>query len=115
MRHLTLGLALMAVLACGDVSAGVAQAPNSDSDASQNMRKSPSPGQIHPAKKNKQISKGQSPGQPAPQSLPLSAAEAYASEHSASAPISPAAKPAAPAGNSWTGFYLGAGAGAARQ
>lgn len=111
MRHLALGLALISVPACGSVSAGEAQAPNSSSW--QTMQKSPSPGQIHPAKKDKQVSGRHSSGQP--QSLPLSAAESYASEHAANARVSAAAKPAVPAGNSWTGFYIGAGAGAARQ
>jgi hypothetical protein len=35
-------------------------------------------------------------------------------EHSASLPISSAPKSTAPATNSWTGFYVGAGAGAAQ-
>jgi hypothetical protein len=47
--------------------------------------------------------------------LRLSAAESYASEHFASPPILSAAKRASPATNSWTGFYVGAGIGAARQ
>ena len=115
MRRLAFGLALIAVAACGSVSAGEAQAPNSESDASQKVRTLPSPGQIHPAKSNKQVSRAQAAGRLGPRSWPLSAAETYASEHSADAPVSPVAKPAPPAPNSWTGFYLGAGAGAARQ
>ncbi len=115
MRRLAFGLALISVLACGSVCAGEAQAPNSESDASQTVRKLPSPGQIHPAKNNKKVSSGPSAGRPGPWSLPLSAAETYASQHSANAPVSPVAKPPPPAGNSWTGFYLGAGIGAARQ
>jgi hypothetical protein len=79
------------------------------------VRKLPSPGQIHPAKNNKTVSSGPSAGRPGPWSLPLSAAETYASQHSANAPVSPVAKPPPPAGNSWTGFYLGAGIGAAQQ
>lgn len=115
MRRLAFGLALIAVVACGSVSAGEAQAPNSESDASQKVRTLPSPGQIHPAKSNKQVSRAQAAGRPGPRPLPLSAAETYASEHFANSPALPVVKPAPPAGNSWTGFYLGAGAGAARQ
>jgi hypothetical protein len=115
MRRLAFGLALISVLACGSVSAAEAQAPNSEPDASQTERKLRSPGQIRPAKNHKKVSSGQSAGRPGPRSLPLSAAETYASEHSANAPVSPVAKPAPPAGNSWTGFYLGTGIGAAQQ
>jgi len=115
MRRLASGLALIAVVACGSVSAGEAQAQYSESDASQKVRTLPSPGQIQRAKSNKQVSRAQSAGRPGPRSLPLSAAETYASEHFANSPVSPVVKPATPAGNSWTGFYLGAGAGAARQ
>jgi len=115
MRRLAFGLALISVLACGSISAVEAQVPNSESDASQMVRKLPSPGQIHPAKNHKKVTRAQSAGRPEPRALPLSAAETYASEHSANSPVSPVAKPAPPAGNSWTGFHLGAGMGAARQ
>jgi hypothetical protein len=115
MRRLAFGFALTSVLACGSVCAGEVLAPNSESDASQTVRKLPSPGQIHPAKNNKKASSAPSAGRPGSRSLPLSAAETYASEHSANAPVSPVAKPAPSAPNSWTGFYLGAGIGAARQ
>jgi hypothetical protein len=115
MRGLAFGLALISAVACGRVCAAEAQTPNSDSGTSQQTRSLPAAGQIHPAGNNRQVSKAQSAARAGPRSLPLSAAETYASEHSANAPVSPMAKPAPPAGNSWTGFYLGAGAGAARE
>lgn len=112
MRRFVFGLALISVLACSSVFAGEVQAPNSESDG---LQKLPSPNQERPPKKNKQISRARSDGRPIPRSMPLSAAETYASEHSGSAPVSSAAKPVSPSTNSWTGFYVGAGSGAAQQ
>ena len=48
-----------------------------------------------------------------PRSLPLSSAAAYASNHPTTPPMSPPSQPVAPASQTWTGFYIGAGAGAA--
>jgi hypothetical protein len=115
MRRFVFGLALISLVACGSVSAGEGQAPNSEPDGSKKVQKLPSPGQPHPPKNNKQVSTAQSGGRSIPRSLPLSSAETYASEHSAGAPVSSAAKPTSPVTNSWTGFYVGAGIGAAQQ
>ena len=113
MRGLVFGLALIPLVACSNVSAGDAQ-PSIESDGSQTVQKLPSRRQGRSVKNNKQISKTQS--RPAPSSLPLASAEAHAAEHSANLPVSPATKSAPPAAtNSWSGFYIGAGAGAGRQ
>jgi hypothetical protein len=114
MRGVVFGLALIPLVVCSSVSAGDAQ-PSTESDGSQTVQKLPSPSQGRSAKNNKQISKSQS--RPAPSSLPLSSAEAYAAEHSANLPVSSPPRTETPAANSWTGFYVGAGGGigAARQ
>ena len=115
MRRVFFGLALVPLMACGSVFAGEGQPLNSEPGGSQKVRKLPSPSQARRAKDNKQVSKGQFDGRPVPQSLPLSAAETYASEHSAGVPVSSTAKPASGVTNSWTGFYVGVGVGAAQQ
>ena len=112
MRRLVFGLALIPLMACSSVSAGEGQL-STESDGSQKVQKLPSPNQGRSPKNNKQISRTQS--RSAPPSLPLSSAETYAAEHSVDLPVSSSAKPASPATNSWTGFYVGAGIGAARQ
>ena len=121
MRRIVFGLLLVPLIACGDVLADDAQAPsaivpNANSGGSQQMQANkklrseqvsrPSP--IDRAKNRKPTSMTRSR---APGALPLSSAETYASEHPANLAISSAPKPAPPAGNSWTGFYVGAGAG----
>jgi len=111
MRRFVFGLALIPFVACSSVSAGEMQPPSSESD---NLQKLPSP-QKHPPKNHKQVSRTQSDDRSVPRPMPLSAAETYASEHSASSPVSSAAKPVSAATNSWTGFYVGAGIGAAHQ
>lgn len=110
MRHLVFGLALIPVLACGGVSAGEGQL-STESDGSQKVQKLPSPGQGRSSKKN--ISRTQS--RLASPALPFSSTETYAAEHSVDLPVSSQPRPASPATNSWTGFYVGAGIGAARQ
>jgi hypothetical protein len=112
MRRFVFRLALIPVVACSSVSAGQVQAPSSESDSLQTL---PSPGQKPPRKSNKQVSKAQMDGRSVSRSMPLSAAETYASEHSTNSPVSPAVKPISPTTNSWTGFYVGAGIGAAQQ
>ena len=122
MRRIVFGLLLVPLIACGDVLADDAQAPsamvpNANSGGSQQMQANkklrseqvsrPSP--IDRAKNRKPTSMTRSR---APGALPLSSAETYASEHPANLAISSAPKPAPPAGNSWTGFYVGAGVGA---
>jgi hypothetical protein len=112
MRGLVFGLAIIPLVACSSVFAGEGQPPT-ESDGSQTVQKLPSPDQGRSTKSKKQISKAQSKS--AVPSLPLSSAETYAAEHSADLPVSSPAKPAAPATNSWTGFYIGTGAGVGRQ
>lgn len=114
MRRVVFGLALISLVACGCVHAGEAQAPNTEAVRSQKIQNLPPPNQMHRPQKTRQVSRVKPDGRSVPQSLPLSAAEAYASEHSASAPVSSTAAPTSPATNSWTGFYVGAGIGAAQ-
>ena len=105
MRRIVFGLVLLPLIACGDVLAEDAQVPNA-----------PSP--IDHTKHRKPTSVTRSRAPAAPAALPLSSAETYASEHPGNLAISSAPKPAPPAGNapsnSWTGFYVGAGGGAAQ-
>jgi hypothetical protein len=122
MRRIVFGLLLVPLIACSDVLADDAQlpnaqAPNANSGGSQQVQAnkklrseqvSPS-SQIDRAKNRKSTSMTRSR---APAALPLSSAETYASEHPGNLAISSAPKPAPPAGNSWTGFYVGAGVGA---
>jgi hypothetical protein len=112
MRCLVFGLALIPLVACSGVFAGEGQL-STESDGSQKTQKVPSPNQARISKSNRQISRTKS--RSALPSLPLSSAETYAAEHSANLPVSSAAKAPSPATNSWTGFYVGAGIGAARQ
>ena len=122
MRRIVFGLLLVPLIACRDVLADDAQAPsaivpNANSGGSQQMQANkklrseqvsrPSP--IDRAKNRKPTSMTRSR---APGALPLSSAETYASEHPGNLAISSAPKPAPPPGNSWTGFYVGAGVGA---
>jgi len=114
MRCELLGLALVPLMVCGSL-ASEAQAPNSVSaepQQTQTNAKPPSspagpsrPGAMHDAKSSKKVQ-----ASPVQQSLPLSAV-AHASEHYDSAPVSPTPK-VTPATHSWTGIYVGAGAGA---
>lgn len=105
------GFVLIPLLLCGSVATR-AQAPNAVStppeqrtDAQPPPSAGPSrPRAIHDAKGSKKVQ-----ASPDLRSLPLSAA-AHASEPYDSTPISPAQK-TAPATHSWTGFYVGAGAG----
>jgi hypothetical protein len=112
-RPVVVGLALISLMMGGSAFAG--DAPNTDSAGSQEVRK-PSPTAQSRADK-KRASAAHADGSSAPRSLPLSSAETYAAEHSASMPITSVPKPAASPGNasspgnSWTGFYVGAGAG----
>ena len=112
MRHALFGLTLLPLIACG-AAAGESAAPNSASSVSQNVAPSP-PHQAHRAKNSKHGSGTQSGGSPVPGSLPLSTTTAYTAEHSPSFPISTVPK-ATPESNSWTGFFLGVGAGAGTQ
>jgi hypothetical protein len=108
-RPVAVALTLISLMMCGSAFAG--DAPTTDSAGSQEVRKPSPTAQGRPDKKR--VSATHTDGSSASRSLPLSSAETYATEHSARLPITSAPKPAAaPApGNSWTGFYVGAGAG----
>jgi hypothetical protein len=128
MRRIVFGLLLVPLIACSDVLAEDAQIPNANTGGSQQAQanqnqKLPSeqvspPSQTDRSKNRKQTSITRSRARSAPGALPLSSAETYASEHPGNLAISSAPKPAPPAGNSpsnsWTGFYVGAGVGAAQ-
>ena len=109
MRRALFGLALLPLIACSS-AASESVPPNSLSGVSQKAEPPP-PNQTHRTKNSNHGSRTQSGGRPVPGSLPLSTATAYATEHSPSFPISTVPK-AAPQSNSWTGFFIGAGAGA---
>jgi len=122
MRRMFVRLASISLMMCSSAFAG--DAPNTDSNGSQKVQVPSPPLQTRRPKNNKQVSRTQpsktqpsrtqpSKSQPDERSGPqsLSSAAAYASEHSASLPISSAPKSAPPSANPWTGFYVGAGAG----
>jgi hypothetical protein len=109
MGRVVFGLALISLMACGSAFAG--DAPSSDSGGSKQLQQPSPPGQMHRPKTIKQVSGTPSDRRSGPRSLPLSSAAAYASEHSASLPISSVPRPAPPPSNSWTGFHVGVGAG----
>jgi hypothetical protein len=125
MRRIVFGLLLVPLIACSDVLADDAQVPNAmvpnaNTGGSQQANKklpaeqvSP-PSQIDRSKNRKQTSITRSGAPSAPAALPLSGAEAYASEHPANLAISSVPKPAPPPSNSWTGFHVGVGVGAAQ-
>ena len=114
MCRLVAGLALIALMACGSVSAGEVQP--SGSDGPQTAHRQPS--SVHKRTPGKQ-------SRSAPASLPLSSAETYTAEHRGNLSVSSSAlppalspsapRPSAPATNSWTGFYLGGGGGVGRD
>ena len=112
MRRSVVGLTLIFLAACSSVFAEEGQL-STGTDGAQKVQKLPSPDRGRSPKNNKQLSARQS--RSAPPSLPLSSAETYAAQHSADLPVSPPEKPTSSAPNSWTGFYVGAGIGAARQ
>jgi hypothetical protein len=125
MRRIVFGLLLVPLIACSDVLADDAQVPNAmvpnanTGDSQQANKKLPSgqvspPSQIDRSKNRRQTSITRSRAPSAPAELPLSSAEAYASEHPANLAISSAPKPASPPSNSWTGFHVGVGVGAAQ-
>src|ERR1700733_1292743 len=111
--HRTLfGLALVPFMVCSSV-AGEAPAPSSASGGPQEVQ-TPSPD--HGAKSSKHIStRTQADRGSAHGAMPFSAAATSASEHSAGLPISSPPKSPPPSPNSWTGFYVGGGAGVGRQ
>jgi hypothetical protein len=125
MRRIVFGLVLVPLIACSAVLADDAQVPNANTGSSQQVQANkthPSeqvspPGQIDRPKNRKQTSITRSRGRSSPGALPLSSAEAYASEHPANLPVSsvpiqapPPSDSPAPS-NSWTGFHVGVGVG----
>jgi hypothetical protein len=112
MRCSVVGLTLISLVACSSVFAEEGQL-STGPDGAKKVQKLPSPNQGRLPKNNKQLSSRQS--RSAPPSLPLSSVESYAAQHSADLPVSSPEKPASSAPNSWTGFYVGAGIGAARE
>ncbi len=111
MRRVLFGLLFFSLTARGGAFGGEAQAPSSDLRGS---LEKPSPaGQSHPSKSSKRVSRAEPDAHSGPRSLPLSSAAAYAFEHPTSLPMSSPSQPVPPASKAWTGFYVGAGAGAA--
>jgi hypothetical protein len=108
MRRVSFGLAMISLTICSSAYAG--DLPSAVSDGSQQVQKSSPTVRIGHPKHDKRASRTQSDGG----ALPLSSASAYAAEHSANLPISSVPRPASPPSNSWTGFYVGAGAGVGR-
>jgi hypothetical protein len=113
MRRVIFAIALVPLLGCGSVVAG--DAPGTDPAAAAPDIQKPAASPTQARKTVKRVSRTPADGRPAAGPLPLSAAAAYASEHSASLPVSPAPTPAPPAARPWTGFYIGAGAGVGAQ
>jgi hypothetical protein len=109
MHRILFGLTLISLLAYGNAFAG--DMPNSDSAGPQDVHQPASPSQTRHSKTAKQASGKPSEGRAERRSLSLPSAEAYASEHSASLPISSAPKSSPPSTRPWTGVYIGAGAG----
>ena len=109
MRRVFFGLLFFLLTACSGAFGGEA----SKADPGGSPEKLSSAGQPRHLKNNKRVSGAQ-------QSLPLSSAAAYASEHAITLPNSSAPRPAppssnTPSSNTWTGFYVGAGAGTAQR
>jgi hypothetical protein len=113
MHRLLFGLTLVSLMACGDALAG--DAPNSVSGGSPAVQKPPAPSRWHAPKSVKPVAGTQFDGHSKPRPLPLSSAAAYASEHAADLPVSSAPKTTTPSTGSWTGFYVGVGAGVGTQ
>jgi hypothetical protein len=110
MRRVFSGLLFFSLTASGAFG-GEALAPSSDAGAS--LEKPSSAAHTHPSGSSKRASRTQPDARTGQRSLPLSSASAYASEHATSLPISSPPSPSLPPSHSWTGFYVGAGAGAA--
>jgi hypothetical protein len=111
MRRLFFGLLFFSLTASGGAFGGEALAPSSDSGGS--LEKPAPAGQLHPSKSGKRVSRAEPDGHSGPRSLPLSSAAAYAFEHPTTLPMSSPSQPAPSPSKTWTGFYVGAGAGAA--
>jgi hypothetical protein len=112
MRRLFFGLLFFSMTICRGAFGGEVPAPGSDLAGS---LKTPAraAGDLHPSRSSKRASRVKPDAGSGPRSLPLSSAAAYGFEHPTTLPMSPA-QPAPSASRTWTGFYVGAGAGAAR-
>jgi hypothetical protein len=113
MRRIVFGLVLIPVLACGSVSAGEAQVPAGSEGTQKAEVLPPSDQPAHSLKSSKRMPKQSLRSAAAPRSL--QSAETYAADHSASPPALSGERAASPATSSWTGFYVGAGAGVGHQ
>ena len=104
--------AFFSMTICRGAFGGEVPAPGSDLAGS---LKTPAraAGDLHPSRSSKRASRVKPDAGSGPRSLPLSSAAAYGFEHPTTLPMSPA-QPAPSASRTWTGFYVGAGAGAAR-
>jgi hypothetical protein len=106
MRRLWFGLLFLSLMAFSGAFA--AETSPAISDPGGSPERPSSAGRLHHPKNNKRVFA-------APLALPLSSAAASGSEHPATLPNPPVARPVAPSSNMWTGFYVGAGAGAAQR
>ena len=97
------GLVFILLTACGGAFAGEPPAPVTNHGASPTK-----PSSVDSTR----WSGGGKRAARVPQPLPLSSASAYAPEHPTTLPTSPALQPIPHASKTWTGFYMGAGAGA---
>ena len=112
MRRVFLGLLFFSLTACSGAFGG--ESPASNSDRGGSLEKPAPAGQMHPSKSSKRVSRAKTDADSGARSLPLSSAATYASEHPTTLPMSSPSQPAPSASKTWTGLYLGAGAGAAR-
>ena len=112
MRRVFFGMLFFSLTACRGAFGGEALARGSGPGGSPE-KLSPA-GQMHPAKSSKRVSTAPPDAHAEPRSLPLSSAAAYASEHPTTLPMSSPSQPVPPESKTWTGFYVGAGAAAAR-
>jgi len=119
MRRELFGLALVSLMVCGSVSskAQTANPVSKQPEQAQTDARLPSsvtqpsqPGATHDAKSRKKVLRKNPDGSPDLRLLPLSSA-AHASQTYDGTPAS-APHRAAPATQSWTGFYVGGGVGA---
>ena len=112
MRRVSFVLAV--ILPMMGSSGFAADTPGTDSNAAQQVQKPTAAAPARHPTNHKRVYGTPSDGRTVPRSLPLPSAAAYAAEPSANLPITSGPRPASPSGNSWTGFYLGAGVGVGR-
>jgi hypothetical protein len=112
MGRVFIGLLFFSLAAWNGARGG--EPPASGSDPGASLEKPSPAGQMHSSKGRKRMPRAEGDARSGPRSLPLSSAAAYALEHPTTLPMSSPSQPAPPASQTWTGFYVGAGAGAAR-